>query len=133
MFGGDGRDKLSGGKGRDSLFGEADRDKLKGGGGRDTLDGGARRDKIDGGRGDDTLTGGAGRDKFLFKKKFGDDTITDFKEGKDILKFRSYSDTEEVIEVGQDVGDDVVFDFGDGNSLTVLNMSLAQLGDDILV
>ncbi|WP_238369687.1 M10 family metallopeptidase [Heliomarina baculiformis] len=133
LLGGSGRDKLSGGKGRDSLFGEAARDKLKGGGGRDTLDGGARKDKIDGGRGDDTLTGGAGRDKFLFKKKFGDDTITDFKDDKDILKFRSYTDANKIIEAGQDIGDDVVFDFGDGNTLTVLNMSLAQLGDDILV
>lgn len=58
VFGGAGRDQISGGQGNDVLFGGAGRDHIKGRGGADILVGGDGRDKLKGGRGDDLLIGG---------------------------------------------------------------------------
>lgn len=123
LFGGDGDDNLNGKKGNDKLFGENGNDRLDGengndllrggngndnlkGGkgndrlygdnGKDNLNGGAGRDKLDGGANNDSLTGGKGPDTFIFKKDFGDDTITDFEDGIDKINMKktglSFSD-----------------------------------------
>lgn len=84
-----GNDKLVGGSGHDSLIGDAGRDKLIGGGGDDTLVGGAQKDRLIGGAGDDVLTGGGGRDRFVFTSNAGDDRITEFKTGSDIIVIKS--------------------------------------------
>jgi hypothetical protein len=58
VFGGNGRDHISGGRGNDALFGGAGRDDIKGGNGDDILVGGDNKDKLKGGRGNDLLIGG---------------------------------------------------------------------------
>lgn len=99
IFGGSGDDHLRGGKGRDTLYGDRGNDRLEGGDGNDVLYGGNGRDFLIGGEGDDTLTGGAGRDIFHFdvvtrtsghfrwETGWGQDTITDFEVGRDLLCF----------------------------------------------
>jgi len=76
LEGGDGRDMLQGGNGDDSLLGGADDDYLFGGNGADLLDGGA---------GNDVLEGGTGNDLFRFDSNFGNDVITDFGAGDQLL------------------------------------------------
>ena len=69
----------------DMLSGEGGDDVLSGEGGNDTLDGGTGNDTLDGGTGADSLTGGGGKDEFAFDA-FGNDTITDFTDGEDLIK-----------------------------------------------
>jgi Ca2+-binding RTX toxin-like protein len=66
IFGGIGRDFLSGDDGADTIEGGMGPDELRGGAGSDWLVGGADFDILDGGLGSDTLSGGAGADWFVF-------------------------------------------------------------------
>ncbi len=113
----DGDDYLDGRRGKDKLYGEGDDDTLKGGGGVDLLDGGAD---------DDILTGGAGRDTFVYTD--GADRITDFKGGAKGDKLRLDDDlwggltltkAKVLQEFASVVGDDTVFDFAGGDTLTL--------------
>ena len=73
-----------------------------------TLTGGSGNDTLDGSAGDDVLTGGDGTDVFIFGA--GNDTVTDYDSDKISLGA--------AIENFGSVGNDFVFDFGDG-SLTL--------------
>jgi len=53
----------------------------------ETLSGTPGADSIEGDGGDDTLTGNAGADLFEFEPGDGDDVITDFGAGTDVLRF----------------------------------------------
>ena len=78
VFNGMGRnDALSGGHGADKIFGGAGADRLYGQGGNDLLSGGT---------GADRLKGGFGADTFVFEKRTGKDTVSDFLDGSDHLK-----------------------------------------------
>ena len=89
IFGGAESDDLYGEEGNDSLDGGTGNDWLFGGEGDDTLDGGTENDLLVGGQGDDVLTGGAGTDTFVFTPDHGDDTITDFALGEDLIDLSS--------------------------------------------
>ncbi|MCI5095609.1 MAG: hypothetical protein MRY77_04790 [Rhodobacteraceae bacterium] len=91
------------------------------------MDGGAGNDHIIGDAGDDVLTGGDGADIFVFAG--GDDTITDFAAGEDILLLGA-----QLWQAGENpfaaLQDDVqvqdgnaVVDFGDGSTLTLTGIS----------
>lgn len=115
LYGGDGDDRLEGGRGNDRLYGgdgddilnggEGD-DRLEGGEGHDILYGGFDNDVLDGGRGNDQLYGGAGDDTL-----YGGD-------GDDILYSGSGNDTlyggagaDQFIYTSISLGSDVVLDF----------------------
>ena len=98
VLSGEGDDRTEGGSGFDDIYGEEGDDSLKGGAGNDglfggegddTLDGGTEADLLVGGQGDDVLTGGAGADTFVFTPDHGDDTITDFALGEDLIDLSS--------------------------------------------
>ena len=87
-------DTLTGGIGNDTVQGLGSDDVLSGGFGADTIFGGTGDDFIFGDEGDDTLnggedndtlTGGTGADSFLFDGAFGNDTVTDYDDGIDLL------------------------------------------------
>ncbi len=78
LLGGGGNDSLSGGNDADTLRGAGDDDRLAGGNGDDRIMGGSGADALIGGHGDDRMTGGSDADRFLFSKRAGNDTITDF-------------------------------------------------------
>nr|WP_329626331.1 Ig-like domain-containing protein [Planktothrix agardhii] len=85
LYGGKGHDLLDGNQGNDILFGDFGDDTLDGGEGNDILTGGQGNDWLVGAGGDDTLTGGAGNDRFYLASSFGNNLITDFTNGEDII------------------------------------------------
>lgn len=151
LRGGKGNDQIGGGLGRDALRGDLGRDTLKGQGGNDTLLGGGGndrllggngkddlkgqkgRDRIDGQRGDDDLTGNQGKDVFLFRKNGDSDTILDFQDDVDTIRVKNLGSLSSVLDAADEVGNDVVFDFGNGDTLTVLNITFNALSDDIAI
>ena len=118
-------DILRGSGGANQIWGNAGRDKLNGRGGNDTLTGGKGRDTLNGGAGDDTLQGGGARDTFVFRS--GADVITDFADDRlrldDALWGNAALSNAQILEYASEVGADVVFDFGGGNTLTLQGYS----------
>ncbi len=112
LFGGDGDDRIHGGSQGDTIVAGDGDDLVDGGAGQDLvdlgagadvflddaqgqyygndiIDGGAGDDRLEIGAGDDVVTGGAGADRFVFgtvSAAIGEDTITDFTLGEDILE-----------------------------------------------
>ncbi len=133
LTGSDGLDLILGLDGDDDLDGGEGDDQLEGGEGVDILDGGAGNDILYGDGGDDVLTGGLGGDSFNFSGLFGDDTVTDFAGGKgkkgDTLSFETelFETTQELLNAATQQGSDVVFDFGDQGSVTLMDVDIASL------
>lgn len=121
-------------KGDDIIFGSDKSDYLLFGTGKgnDTINGGAGVDEIGGGKGKDVLTGGKGNDFFEFFKGDGKDVITDFDakggEGKQDLILETFESRKDIkIEKH---GHDVVIDFGDGSTLTLLDTKRSDISMD---
>jgi Ca2+-binding RTX toxin-like protein len=133
LLGGDYDDVLSGGKGRDQIYGGTGSDTLKGGAHGDRLFGGADDDTLDGGAGNDLLTGNRGNDVFVFADGSGADRIQDFAAKNDAEKIdltgvsglASFAD--DLQGLMQQQGDDVLIDFGQGDSLLLLGVNLSDL------
>ncbi|MBC6981701.1 calcium-binding protein [Caulobacter sp. 17J80-11] len=116
----------------DTLRGNAVANVLDGGAGADVLLGGGGNDVLVGGAGNDVMTGGTGDDLFVFGPGFGQDRIDDFAAGgtEDRLDFSAYTGTGVTWTLTQ-VGDDAVFSFSDGATLTLAHVqatSLSQTG-----
>ncbi|NIZ15783.1 calcium-binding protein, partial [Phaeobacter sp. HF9A] len=132
LEGGSGADSLSGGSGSDTLRGGLHSDTLRGGGGHDDLWGNGHSDYLEGQNGNDTLHGGAGDDVFIFDTSssyIGDDIITDFEVGADVLEFRgvTYSD---LTRVATGVGVRIEWD---GGSVQLEGVSRASISEDDFV
>ncbi|UWQ43455.1 calcium-binding protein [Leisingera aquaemixtae] len=145
LFGGLGGDKLSGDPGNDVLRGGDGNDRLAGGAGNDLLNGGSGKDKLQGGLGRDTLTGGTGNDVltggkladiFVFSDGDGQDTIRDFAaalsgEKIDLSGVESIGRFEgELSSLLTQQGENVLIDFGNGDSILLKNVELTDLGAD---
>lgn len=145
LLGGSGRDTIHGGKqgdyilagdGADHVVGGAGQDFVDLGNGADVfiddaqgsfygsdfIDGGAGKDRFEMGGGDDVVTGGGADDVFAFgtvSADIGEDRITDFRFGKDVLeisgvtyatldalvaRFNVYSDGEDTVVEVDDMG-----------------------------
>jgi Ca2+-binding RTX toxin-like protein len=125
LNGGGDTDFLNGGNGDDIIEGGEGIDLLIGGDGEDFLDGGAGNDRLEAGfdRDGDTLTGGAGNDKFVFGGANGDDLITDFTDGEDIIDLSAYNRVDDVedFDINQDGdSDNVVISGYDGSDSFIL-------------
>ena len=119
LKGGGGADQMSGGDGDDSLDGGGKGDTLEGGGGADELSGGKSADVLEGqngndvlsggggvdrlagGAGNDTLTGGSGEDVFIFQDDGGTDTVTDYDDGRDLIRIDSGASDFRQLEIDQ--------------------------------
>ena len=93
-------------------------------------------DVLLGGDGDDVLIGGLGND--VFDGGPGDDIeIQDFTSGEDKVDLRSIAGAdgfEWVLARAKDVGGSTVIDFGDGDEMTLANVTVASLhADDFLL
>lgn len=137
IYGGNGADRLEGNAGNDALIGDGGADTLIGHGGddmligfdgADVLKGGAGRDHLLGFKGADELWGGAGRDRFTFQAGDGKDTIMDFQKidrlefAKDLLGGQS-TGLGVVSAFAKLKGGDVIFQFGNGDSVTLAGVS----------
>ncbi|MFN3235356.1 MAG: Ig-like domain-containing protein, partial [Gammaproteobacteria bacterium] len=117
LYGGIDQDILKGGNDNDFLFGESGLDVLYGEDGTDWLDGGDHSDTLDGGLGNDTLTGGNGSDEFV--ASLGDDTVTDFQNGSDVIEAGTIGGVHyDLSDVGRDIsisqdGADTLIEFKD--------------------
>lgn len=99
LWGGFGADLLLGGNQNDTLDGGFNNDTLAGEGGDDVLAGGGGNDRLEGGVGNDLLTGGSGADTFVFASSDGNDTITDFTSGEDVLELHIAEQSYDQIDV----------------------------------
>ena len=99
------------------VFGDGD--------GNDTIVGGGKFDEIGGGLGKDILTGGGGNDFFEFFKGDGKDVITDFDAigglGHQDLILKTFDKKSDIDIIKS--GDDTIVDFGDGSTLTLLDVA----------
>ena len=118
------RNILSGGGGHDTVEGRGGNDHIYGGWGHDVLDGGNGNDFLNGGHYNDTYTGGAGADTFMFRE--GADVVTDFDTAEgDRVWFDDYrwgggaKTDAELLAYASVVEGDIVFDFGNGHTLTL--------------
>ncbi len=97
-------ENIIGGQFSDTLTGDSDNNYLRGFGGDDILNGGA---------GDDILRGEAGADTFVFTDTvWGNDSVTDFTNGEDLLDFSA---------LGLDFGDFSVEQVGNDTVLTLID------------
>ena len=126
--------------GQDTVYGGLGDDTIEGGAGNDVFYGGGGADRIIGRLGNDTLTGGAAADDFVFNPGFGADRITDFGDGADQLYFDdalwvgTLTAAQVVSSFATDIGADVLFDFGGGNTITLVGVaSLVGLDGDIVI
>ncbi len=106
----------------DTLIGDAGDNELRGGLGADVLNGGP---------GNDTLTGGPGPDTFVFAPGYDADTVTDFSTADgDRIDLSGFSDIHTLAQAqarGTQVGSDTVFNFGNGDTLTLTGVLLSGL------
>lgn len=127
VFGDDGNDTIKGDAGFDSLFG---------GHGDDSLVGGKNDDTLHGERGNDTLNGSLGNDYFYFGVMDDADLILGFQAGAGtddviVLTFGESFDTfTEVQAVMSDVNGDTLLNFGDGDTITLKNVTSSSLHAD---
>ncbi|WP_152986679.1 cadherin-like domain-containing protein, partial [Pseudovibrio sp. POLY-S9] len=128
IFGTDGDDYLS----SRSLIGV----NMNGGAGDDRLSGSEGQDVFIGGRDDDTLTGRGGSDSFVFETtSFGNDTIYDFVAGvgaEDVIRFDLdvFADFSSVIAATSDASEGAIIRLDESNSITLIDVSTADLHAD---
>ena len=133
LYGGNGNDTIQGEGGSDRFFGGNGADLLEGGAHHDTIYGGNGADTLDGGSGNDLLSGGMNSDTFVFANGFGRDTISDFNglnnlEKIDLSAVSSITDfTDLRANHMTQIGGNVVIDALSGNTITLLNVQLADL------
>lgn len=118
-------DSLFGDSRSNSVFGRNGEDFLEGRAGNDYLNGGAGKDTLVGGDGCDTLRGGTHSDTFIFST--GQDIVEDFrtsdfdKLGINANLFSSNHTVEWLLaNIVVVTGDDVVLNFGNSNTLTLV-------------
>ena len=80
----------------------------------------------------DDLTGG-GADTFVSALQGGRDLITDFEDDVDTLLITGLGGRGKVLNAANDVDGNVEFTFGSKHVLTVANITVAQLSDDLQV
>ncbi len=116
-------DTIDGGADGDLILGGFGADSLLGGGGDDTIDGGLGRDTIIGGEGDDLLIGGGSADRFIFGAGDGNDTILGYAPGERLVLVDGLTlDSRKVFDADGDGLDDLLLSFGDGGSVTLIDV-----------
>lgn len=86
----------------------------------------------------DSLFGGAGDDYFYYGINEGADVIFDFQTSSgDVIDFynggSAYDTFTEIMAIASQAGNNVIFDFGAGNTLTLVNIDLGDLTVDDFV
>jgi Ca2+-binding RTX toxin-like protein len=97
--------------------------------GNDTLTGSAWNDTLAGGAGNDTLTGNAGSDTFVFRAGLGQDTVTDFTPGQDVLDVRDgiFADAAAALAAATASGSGILITIDANNTILLQGVTLANL------
>ena len=114
------------------VFGTQFDDSIRGSDGANTLLGFGGADYLDGGLGNDSLIGGAGIDSYGYDTtNSGADAIIGFIDGSELIYIlggdAAFDTFVEISAVATDIGANVLFDFGGGNTLTILGKNIADL------
>ncbi|SMX29592.1 Bifunctional hemolysin/adenylate cyclase precursor [Pelagimonas phthalicica] len=132
IMAGDGDDRLWGGGGNDELHGGAGNDRL-------TAYGNGGRVILNGGTGDDILVAGYSDDVIVFTAGDGADTLSGFHTGgpTDAIDLSGFgtglAEFDDVMALASQQGDDVLLDFGNGDSILIQNVNLDDFTvDDFL-
>ncbi|MEM9797124.1 MAG: Ig-like domain-containing protein [Pseudomonadota bacterium] len=135
LWGGEGADELIGHDGADELYGGNGNDRLWGDNGNDTISAEGGDDYVYGGAGNDRIWGGTGADVFEFQAGDGQDNIYDFEDNVDQIALDNFgfADVGQALGYATQSGSNVIFNFGGGHSLTVWNIAVASLQDDLSV
>ena len=123
LTGDEGADIVYGNLGDDTLEGGPGNDLIRGGQGNDVLRGGDANDWLSGDRGSDTVSGGAGADIFHTFAGAGLDRVLDFNLGEGD---RVAVDAGGSYTLSQ-VGADTVIDFGAGDQMVLVGVTLSTL------
>ncbi|MFM2391950.1 MAG: hypothetical protein RLZZ437_3505 [Pseudomonadota bacterium] len=130
LVGNNGNDVIDGRAGNDWMTGDIGNDRLTGGDGHDALFGGVGKDYLVGGSGNDRINGGLGADRFVFSNSSGADVIEDFRlSEKDRLMINDdlwvgrMTAAQVINTFARTTAEGVVFDFGDGDSLTLAGLT----------
>ncbi|PNU05604.1 family 16 glycosylhydrolase [Novosphingobium guangzhouense] len=85
--------------------------------------------QINGGAGNDVLIGGGGADRFIVTAGNGSDVIMDFASGIDKIQLGGYGVTafKQIQSIAQQVGNDTVLHFGNGEDLILRNVQATRL------
>lgn len=134
ILGGAGVDSITGGVGNDSIDGGSGSDNINAGAGNDIIVGGIGSDTLNGGDGNDTMNGGSGSDTFVFQSESDSDVINGFQNNIDTLNvdFGTVDTWEELRALAVQSGDNVVITFEDDDIVTINNMTIANLRDDVI-
>lgn len=122
--------------GIEQMEGSAFGDILSGDVGNNVIWGLGGNDTLSGRGGDDRIYGGAGAETFVFRKGHAMDRIMDFQNNIDTLQiggFTGLAQPAAALNFAQQTGAHVLFDFGNGDRLLVLNITKAALLDDITI
>ena len=112
--------------GDDLIHGFDGDDAIVGGLGADTLHGGRSDDTLTGAAGDDVLFGGAGADTFVFNADDGADTIEDFEDGIDTIRFEIAGLGVSDLTITDD-GDDALITYDGGDTIRLSSTSSEDL------
>lgn len=97
----------------------------------DVISGNSSSNRINGGRGNDLLSGGAGSDVFVFHSQSGNDTVTDFETGVDVLDFSALGLNGDDLTVSQSNGDTLI-KFGT-ETVLLASVDTFVLSEDVLL
>lgn len=116
--------------GIENLLGGSANDTLRGSDGVNLLSGATGHDILWSYAGNDRLIGGTGADTFEYRTGYDADVIVDFVVGLDRLRFSHFDDmgVAGVLSRARQIGANVIFDFGNGDTLTLLDVQKNQLG-----
>ena len=112
--------------GDDVIHGFDSGDTIAGGLGNDTLYGGKGNDTLTGADGDDVLFGGDGADTFEFNIDDGADTIEDFEDGVDTIRFGIEGLGFADLTITDD-GDDALIAYSEGDTIRLSDTNSEDL------
>jgi hypothetical protein len=102
--------------------------------GSDVIEGTAFADRIIGNAGDDTISGGTGADTFVLAPGDGNDAVTDFEDGVDLIDLTAFSRADVVSALADVQPGSAVLTLADGTSITLAGLTPQQLTDaDVLM
>ncbi|WP_094673535.1 hypothetical protein [Hydrocoleum sp. CS-953] len=130
LIGTDASEYIHSGRGNDIIEGLDGNDLIHSGKGDDIINAGGGRDIIGADKGDDIITGGTGADMFDFRPDYGNDIITDFEDGIDLIRLRSGLEFEDltIAQVGSDTSIT-----GEELSITLQGVAASDIGSDDFV